>query len=212
MTQSPFHTSVLFQSCPSYGNAVFNFMHASKDEFGGYASVFHRAGQRLAEKTFAFAGYNDLDACPIVFLYRHSLELYLKAIVLIGTSMMHLNGKVQQGNERLLRTHHLSSLLPMVKSTYDVVGWTWQLEIEGLHTFEEFEMLVQELEAVDPGSYTFRYPVDTVGQPSVPHHFRFHVPTFCARMDALLDELESATMGLGVTLDQMLEAVYYAQH
>jgi len=37
------------------------------------------------------------------------------------------------------------------------------------------------------------------------------MPTFCERMDAFLNALEAAVMGLEVTRDQMIEAAYHAQ-
>lgn len=78
----------LFHASPSYGNVVLNFRHATNDEFAVYAEAFHWAGNILAEKMFDQAGYNDLEACPIVFLYRRALELYLKAIALDGIKIM----------------------------------------------------------------------------------------------------------------------------
>jgi hypothetical protein len=39
-----------------------------------------------------------------------------------------------------------------------------------------------------------------------------HVPTFCQCMDALLDTLEAAMMGLEVTWDQMIVAAYQGQN
>ncbi len=201
----------LFQAGDSYGNIVLNFQHAANREFGAYAGAFHAAGRVLFEQMFAKAGYNDLEGCPIIFLYRHALELYLKAIVLHGDAIMQINGETLLTNRSLLQKHNLLPLLPLLKQTFDAVGCTWELDIEGLHTFEEVEELLRDFEAVDIGSYTFRYPVDTKGNPSVPHHFMVHLPTFCNRMDALLESLEAAVMGLEVTGDRMLEAAYYAQ-
>ncbi len=101
--------------------------------------------------------------------------------------------------------------MPLLEQTFDAVGWTWELDIEGLHTFEEVEELLRDFETVDQGSYTFRYPIDTKGNPSVPAHFMVHMPTFCKQMDALLESLEAALMGLEVTEDSMLEAAYSPQ-
>lgn len=211
MEEAP-HRLSLFQASSSYGNIVLNFQHASNDEFSLYARAFHQAGQVLAEKMFDKAGYNSLEACPIVFLYRHALELYLKAIALVGIKIMQLKDEeASPKSERLLKTHRLLPLLPLVRRTFDLVGWVWELEIHEVRTFEEVKRLLQEVETVDPGSFTFRYPVDPAGQPSVPHHFMLHVPAFCQRMESLLDALEAAMMGLEVTWDQMLEAAYYAR-
>jgi hypothetical protein len=203
--------SSLFQASSFYGNVKINLQYAAIDEFGAYASAFHRASQALAEKMFASAGYNDLDACPIVFLYRHALELSLKAIALTGIKIMQLKGDVPQESGFLLKTHRLLPLLPLLRRTFDTVGWKWDLEIDELCTFEDVERLLQELEDVDSGSYTFRYPVNTNEHPAVPHHFTLHLPTFCHRMDALLDGLEAATMGLEITYVRLIEAAYNAQ-
>lgn len=202
----------LFQARSSYGNVVLNFQHVANDEFAAYAEALHQAGQALATMMFDKAGYNDLEACPIIFLYHHALELYLKAVALVGIKIMRLNGEAYTDSERLLRTHRLLPLLPLVRRTFDLVGWIWELEIDELHSFADVERLLRELDTVDPGSYTFRYPLNTSGQPSVPHHFMLHVPTFCQCMDALLDTLEAAMMGLEVTCDQMIVAAYQGQN
>lgn len=202
----------LFRSDHSYGNIVLNFQHAANSEFSVYAHAFHTAGQALFERMFDKSSYSDLEGCPIIFLYRHALELYLKAIVLHGEAIIQLNGKTLITNRSLLQKHSLLPFFPLLKQTFDAVGWTWDLDIEGLRTFEEVEALLRDFETVDIGSYTFRYPVDTKGNPSVPHHFMVHMPTFCKRMDALLESLEAAVMGLKVTQDSILEAAYYAQN
>ncbi len=201
----------LFRSSPSYGYIVLNFQHAADSEFGLYAHAFHKAGQTLFERMFESNGYNDLEGCPSIFLYRHALELYLKAIVLHGDVIMQMDGETLLAHRNILQSHKLLPFFTLLRQTFDAVGWTWDLDIEGLRTFEEFEELLRDFETVDVGSYTFRYPVDTKGNPSVPHHFMVHMPTFCERMDALLESLEAALMGLEVTEDRVLEAAYYPQ-
>lgn len=201
----------LFRSGRTDGNVVLNFQDAASGEFGVYARAFHKAGQILFERMFAKSSYSSLEGCPIIFLYRHALELYLKAIVLHGEAILLMNGKTLISNRSLLQKHSLLPFFPLLKQTFDAVGWTWELDIEGLRTFDEVEELLRDFETVDHASYTFRYPVDKKGNPSVPHHFMVHMPTFCERMDALLEALEAALIGLEVTEDRMLEAAYYAQ-
>jgi hypothetical protein len=202
--------SSLFQAGHSYGNIVLNFQHAANREFGFYARAFHEAGQALFGRMFDGNGYNDLEGCPIIFLYRHALELYLKAIVLHGETILSINGEMLLANRGILQRHTLQPFFPLLKRTFDAVGWTWDLDIEGLRTFDEVEELLRDFDTVDVGSYTFRYPVDTRGNPSVPHHFMVHMPTFCKRMDTLLESLEAAVMGLEVTEREKLEAAYHA--
>lgn len=82
--------SKLFKAGTGFGNAVLNFRDRADDEFDLYAQAFHRSGQLLAEQMLSKSGYNDLDACPIIFLYRHALELYLKAIARIGRTILEM--------------------------------------------------------------------------------------------------------------------------
>lgn len=208
---SVFGKRSLFQAGHSYGNVVLNSQNATNDEFGVYARAFHKAGQALFERMFDKSSYNSLEGCPIIFLYRHALELYLKAIGLRGDVIIQLTGKALLTNRGLLQKHSLFPFLPLLKQTFDAVGWIWELDIEGLQTFEEVGELLRDFETVDQGSYTFRYPIDTKGDPSVPAHFMIHMPTFCKRMDALLESLEAALMGLDVTEERMLEAAYCLQ-
>ncbi len=202
----------LFRTGHTYGNIVLNFQDAASGEFGVYARAFHKAGQALFERMFKKSSYNSLEGCPIIFLYRHALELYLKAIVLHGEVILQLNGKALLSNRSLLQKHSLLPFFPLLKQTFDAVGWTWELDIEGLRTFEEVEELLQDFETIDHASHTFRYPVDKKGSTSVPHHFAVHIPTFCESMDVLLESLETALMGLEVTEERMLEAAYHAQN
>ena len=65
-------------------NTVLNWHRAPEEEFDIYAGVYWNAAQTLA-KNLDLDGIFGYDACPIVFLYRHALELYLKA-VLLGVS------------------------------------------------------------------------------------------------------------------------------
>lgn len=51
-----------------HGSVVFNFMGNAASEFSVYGSAFWRGGRRLAQFLASRQGYNDLDACPIVFL------------------------------------------------------------------------------------------------------------------------------------------------
>ena len=62
-------------------------------EFSVYALAFWRGGGLLAQSLASRQGYRDLDACPIVFLYRQALELYMKAIVRRGKSLLSIDGE-----------------------------------------------------------------------------------------------------------------------
>jgi hypothetical protein len=204
--------SQLFQVSSGFGNAVLNFRDRADDEFNLYAQSFHRAAQSLAEQMLSKAGYNDLDACPIIFLYRHALELYLKAIGRIGRVILDLAEHEQPITDGELIGHKISKFLPALKRIFGYVGWNWELDIEGLSSFEDLEKLLQDFDSIDTGSDAFRYPLNRNEEASVAHHFVVNVPKFCQQMDELLNLLDGATTGLREIHYLRLEEAYQAQN
>lgn len=97
-----------------HGNVVLNFMRFPKGELAAYGRSYHEAGQHLV-KRMASTHYRDPDACPIVFLYRHAVELYLKAIILWGNSLLWLNGRPAVAHKNIFTEHRLRVLLKSVK-------------------------------------------------------------------------------------------------
>src|ERR1039457_4937599 len=59
-------------------------------EMDFYAEAYHRAGRKLFDAIPKNDDYwfFSFDACPIIFLYWHALELHLKDAVVKGNSVM----------------------------------------------------------------------------------------------------------------------------
>ena len=77
-------------SSDGHGNVVFNFQGSPVGDLSAFAHGYHEAAKVLAERLHAAAGYADYEGYPILFLYRHALELYLKAVVYRGAMLLHL--------------------------------------------------------------------------------------------------------------------------
>src|SRR5207253_7387722 len=89
-----------------HGNVVFNFTRFPKGELAVYGRSYHEAAQHLI-KHVASTHYRDPDACPIVFLYRHAVELYLKSIIHWGNNLLRLNGKPVVQHRHVFTEHRL---------------------------------------------------------------------------------------------------------
>ncbi len=80
----------------NHGSVLLNFVGAPQFEFGFYGEAFHAAGKALVQqlkKDRRFGLGLPLDsfkALPIVYLYRHAMELYLKSIILAGAGVLPL--------------------------------------------------------------------------------------------------------------------------
>jgi hypothetical protein len=195
---------------PMHGNVVLNFMGHPASEFSVYASAFWRGGRLLA-KSLAGGGYRDMDACPIVFLYRHALELYMKAIVRRGKSLLSVAGEELIIPPRALERHELSPLLEPIKRIFIHVGWISKTNSEGRKMFRDFSALVRNVDRLDAGSYTFRYPVDKKDKALVSHHFGFNVLEFAQQVEGAIRLLDGAVTGLEEEWDQRASEAYAKQ-
>jgi len=172
-----------------HGNVVLNFMGHPASEFSVYASAFWRAGRLLA-KSLAGGGYRDVDACPIVFLYRQALELYMKAIVRRGKSLLSIAAEKLIISPRALERHELSPLLEPIRRVFTNAGWNSKTNPEGRKMFRDFDALVRNVDRLDAGSYTFRYPVDKKDKGLVSHHFGFNVLEFAQQVEGAIRFLD----------------------
>jgi hypothetical protein len=182
-----------FKGSSFHGNVVLNFMQAPRTEFAVYAHAYQEAGRRLTSELASRRGYSDVDACPIAFLYRHALELYLKSVIYWGNSLLRINKKTIVMNQKdLFRTHSLQKLVLAAKPIFRLSGALQNWPHPELKSFRHFERLVCHLERIDPGSYSFRYPIDRKGSASLPGHFCFNAIAFAEKIDAALKLLDGA--------------------
>ena len=138
-----------------------NFRKNPPSEFGVYAASFHRAGRALVQQLAEANGYRDTDACPIIFLYRQALELYIKGTLVSGERLLMLKGEALPIDKRLLGKHCLSPLVPGMAAVCRAAGWQWATDVPNFKSESEFRCYLQALEAVDPLSFAFRYPSDS---------------------------------------------------
>jgi hypothetical protein len=144
-----------------------------------------------------------------MYLYRHSLELYLKAVVFRGARVMGLVGEQEPEVSKLWQHHGLARLLPALRAIFRSMDWDFDHTLFG--TWNEFENFVKEIDAIDPGSYAFRYPVTTRGVAHLPQHFVVNVANFAETMDVLLGYLAGAVDLLEETFDEEAEVRYQVQ-
>ena len=174
-----------------HGTVVLNFTKFPKGEFAVYGHAYHEAAQRLVAVFASKRGYRDVDACPIVFLYRHALELYMKSIILWGNALLRLRKrKVRLKQPDLFKTHSLKRLVSGSKPIFRLAESLEDWPDPEFKSFKHFERILCELEKIDPGSYSFRYPIDRRGSASLPNHLCFNVRALGAKFDGLLRVLD----------------------
>jgi hypothetical protein len=161
-----------------------------------YAEAFHKGAKALAA-AFRAEG-NPLaafDASAVVFMYRHVLELHMKGIVLgeggnfLGTKPDHIS---------ISKTHSVSWLAQFVCQIITALQWEKEFRCEGVETLDDFKAVIDEVNTVDSGYYTFRLPVDPQSKSSVGE--------FSRRMDALIGLLASTGDALAAEWDLRTES------
>lgn len=182
------------------GNVSLNFMGRAKGEFDVYGHAFHEAANRLVDVIRqGNGGYSDLDACPIVTLYRHAIELHLKAILYWGEQLLRLDDREAFDFDKIMGTHNLEVLLPHVKNVFAVMDWVDAPESDTKYgTYAEIEEAILEINEIDRSATAFRFPIDKKGNPSLPEGFHFNVIAFGEEIDALLKMLDGAATGVYV--------------
>jgi hypothetical protein len=200
-----------FPAGPAHGTVALNYRRSPASDFGAYAAAFQRAGYSLATQLASAHGYRDTDACPIVYLYRQALELYVKGVIVSGRRLLDLAGKPLPVTETQLNAHRLTPLVPGIAAVFRVAGWRWNAGESHFRSQAAFRSYLASLESVDPMSFSFRYPVDKRGGPSLTSHFRFNVLAFVEELTPVLSFLDGALTGLDELWQERAEAAYEAQ-
>jgi len=119
----------LFVETGNLSNVVLNWILEPIEGLQFYAKSYHSAARRLLEKS-SQVELCDTGACPVVFLYRHSLELFLKEILIGGQGILRLEGKpFRTVEEILVRQHSLSDSWNDLKDFYMQIDMQWTEEL-----------------------------------------------------------------------------------
>jgi len=197
-----------------HGTVVLSWHDTPEREFTYFAEAFHSVAQEavVALRQNPYFGLEgipifDFRAYPVVFLYRHALELYMKAVVLVGSPMLALKGMAGVERNKLFQTHNLDTLRQLLERVFEAYEWGWDLGITHFQSLQDFRKTIAELHRVDLLSDAFRYPVSTEGEDLLPSYFRFNVFQFCEILDNLLLVFEGAAIGAHEELQATLEAM-----
>jgi hypothetical protein len=197
---------LIFNSPHQPGNIVFNFSGRPFDDLVAFADGYRDAAHALAERFAKGPGRADNEGYPVLFLYRHALELYVKAIVYRGASGLGLVSQQTERTDGLFRNHGLGKMLPAIEAISRQMKWDFSGT--GLASYQEFSRFVRKLDEVDSGSWSFRYPINTQGTAHLPYHFVVSVLRFADVMDPLLEFLSGAAIEVDERWHAEAEASY----
>ncbi|TCK72454.1 hypothetical protein [Acidipila rosea] len=165
--------------------------------------------RRGAEILVRFVNDNGRDqdflVYPILFLYRHHLELAMKRIIRRLPRLLYR--ELTSNETGQLRQHSLTglwqALKPMVASIYKAVDWP-DAKSEDIAGADDY---VRQLSAIDPDSESFRYPFGKSGKANMPEGLiRLNIRHFAVTISRLvqyIDDIDTATSVVGEWQDDM---------
>jgi hypothetical protein len=167
--------------------------NVSEQDLWSYARSFHAAAKKLAGAIELDPGpFTEFDACSVVYLYRHVVELQLKALILGAGGNFLANRPDPLSVSKSLSLSWLSQFLCQMVTA---LKWEDSFKCEGIETLADFRAVVEDINSVDPGPGAFRYPGEA----------QFNIREFAAKMDALLELLDSTADALEATWDMQME-------
>lgn len=134
------------------GNWEYNACLNYSDGSYGYIEGYKKAAKVLVEYVFVSKRDQDTLIYPIVFLFRHHVELIIKDILNKGKDLLSLDEKERSVLVSALVSKH--SLTFFDKYVKDLM---FALEPNSNHDYQEIHSLIEKITQLDPDSYHFRY-------------------------------------------------------
>jgi hypothetical protein len=139
----------------------------------------------------------DYVVFPVVFLYRHYLELRLK-------ELWRASGTLLDEPYEPPTTHHLRELWNVVRPRLEKVWPGYRPQ-----DLEAIQEKIDQFEEFDRKSYAFRYPVDTRGRSTLQQRKAINLRQLKDNMDGIATVLDGASTGLSQRLDEKHEMLAY---
>lgn len=177
---------------------VISFMPNPKQQFGAFAKGYAKAAMSLADQLVARIHFRDYEAYPVMFLYRHALELHLKNIIYKGSLIMAFR-QMNDINHKLQNNHDLVELCKVATAILEIVlpndPYLKQLT-------NKLETIIVEFSEIDPSSFGYRYPIDKKGYASTSKHLVANLQSVRQNLNPLLEDLDTLNFGLNIESDQ----------
>ncbi|WOJ91753.1 hypothetical protein RZS28_18670 (plasmid) [Methylocapsa polymorpha] len=119
------------------------------------ADGYREAADRLVDAVAADAVLQSTVVYPVIFLYRHFMELKLKYVLV--TYGQHFDEDADW------KSHSLTDLWAKVRPIIETAG----NGTDDGGANDAVEACIREMSAADPMSFSFRYPVEKGGKPIV---------------------------------------------
>ncbi len=182
-------------------NFVISFTSNPKGDFGVFAEGYTRAANQLAASLLEAPRFADYEAYPVVFLYRHALELSLKQIIYAGSTLAAFR-RMDEVNKKLQNNHRLVELS---QTATRVLSSLFPNDEAHASLNTTVAAICKDWSEIDPDSYAYRYPIDKKGLASTKQHQVVNLRELSTRMSSVLEDLDTVRFGLNIETDRAQE-------
>ena len=168
------------------------FAASPQGDFGVYARGYFFAAECLSRSLLERISFADYEAYPVVFLFRHSLELSLKNVIYSCARLAwfkDLKGIPIGWNN----SHNLEALFAKSEAALRMLFPHDDSLCQFLRRVGE---VVKDFSALDSSSYAFRYPIDTKGASPFSTDISISLQTMLDTMTEVFDGLDAIDFGL----------------
>lgn len=190
-----------FDEIKDASNFVISFTQDPKGDFGMFAKGYTLAANRLAALLLDAPRFSDYEAYPVVFLYRHALELSLKHII-YGCVKLAAFRRLDDINEQLKNNH---DLVHLSQTACKLLSLLFPNDEGFRHLNNSIVEVCKDWSQIDARSDAYRYPIDWKGQPSTKRHQVVNLRALATHMSTVLGDLATVHFGLNVETDEAQE-------
>ncbi|TAL61319.1 MAG: hypothetical protein EPN88_14885 [Bacteroidetes bacterium] len=178
-------------------NFIYNaYADSSAKKFHGYIWGYKESFKIMINEAIKNPEiYPDILIYPIMFNLRHTIELQLKELIIIGK-------KINRKIPNFPPTHDIWQLWSEAKK-YIETEWKNQEE-----EISNVENIIIELSRLDESSFVFRYPSNKKGLPSLKKSEVIDLINLRDVGEKTLNFLEGSSIGLQAHLDMLNEFQY----
>lgn len=179
-----------------WSNFVVSWTREPREDFGAFCRGYTMAAERLSE-TLLQQRFSDYEAYPVAFLFRHAFELSLKHTIYRAVELAAYR-YVADIDDRLHNTHDLMKLAAALATVLTTVCPEDEF-VEEL--ISRTNTTAREWSALDPESFSYRYPIKRDGSRSAQPHQVVNLRSLAEHVSPLLDDLDTLQFGMGAEID-----------
>lgn len=170
----------------------------------GYTEGYRRGALLLAAHVNEHHRNQDYLVYPIIFLYRHHIELALKNIIMQTPYV--LSRELTEMEKRHLGRHRLDLLWQDLKPLLSTIAEAADWSPNDADEIGAVDVYIKQLSTLDPDSFRFRYTAAKDGSPTLSPELKvINLRHFANMMERLANYFDGLETGLSILAEGKTE-------